>query len=79
LELNEIQLKYAEAVEQALEHREDDDEEVFSNRMRIYKDTIEEIESFYEGRGLLTVIDGERELDQVVHDIDTFLTKQVTL
>jgi len=61
------------------EKREDDEEEVFANRMKIYKETIEEIESFYEGQGLLTVIDGEREVAEVVKDIDTCLTKQVAL
>jgi len=59
--------------------REDDEEEVFNNRMRIYKETIEEIERFYEGRGLLTVIDGERPVEEVVADIDAHLTKQVAL
>ncbi len=78
----EIRVSEAVARQRVLgreEKREDDEEEVFANRMKIYKETIEEIESFYEGQGLLTVIDGERELDQVVSDIDTFLTKQVAL
>jgi len=61
------------------EKREDDEEEVFNNRMRIYKETIEEIERFYEGRGLLNVIDGERAVEDVVADIDACLAKQVAL
>ena len=59
--------------------REDDEEEVFNNRMRIYKETLDEIEHFYKDRGLLKVIDGERDLDTVVDDIDAYLTSLVAL
>lgn len=54
--------------------REDDEEGVFNNRMRIYKETLEEIEHFYKDRGLLKVINGERELDTVVEEIDRHLS-----
>ncbi|HIP62051.1 MAG TPA: adenylate kinase [Sulfurovum sp.] len=59
--------------------RDDDEEEVFNNRMRIYAETIEEIEAFYKDKGLLKVIDGERELQVVVEEIDSFLGSQVSL
>ncbi len=65
-----------DAIENA---REDDEEEVFNNRMRIYTETIEEIESFYQDKGLLKVIDGERDLPVVVEEIDTFLGSVVTI
>jgi len=61
------------------EKREDDEEEVFNNRMRIYRETIDEIESYYEGRGLLSVVDGEQPLEKVVAQIDALLSAQVAL
>jgi adenylate kinase len=79
-----IEIRVSEAVARKRvlgreELREDDEEAVFNNRMRIYRETIEEIERFYEGRGLLSVIDGERSVEEVVADIDACLAKQVAL
>ena len=61
------------------EDRADDSEEVFNNRMRIYKETISNIEEFYEHDNLLKVIDGEQEIDAVVKEIDTFIKSHITL
>jgi adenylate kinase len=79
-----IEIRVSEAVARKRvlgreELREDDEEAVFNNRMRIYRETIEEIERFYEGRGLLSMIDGERSVEEVVADIDACLAKQVAL
>jgi len=61
------------------EARADDSEDVFNNRMKIYKETIAEIEAFYNQDNLLKVIDGEREVAVVVNEIDNFLQEQVDL
>ena len=61
------------------EARADDREDVFNNRMKIYKETIAEIEAFYNQDNLLKVIDGEREVAAVVNEIDNFLQEQIAL
>jgi len=61
------------------EARADDSDDVFNNRMKIYKETIAEIEAFYNQDNLLKVIDGEREVSVVVNEIDNFLQGQVAL
>jgi len=61
------------------EDRTDDNEEVFNNRMKIYKETISNIEEFYNHSHLLKIIDGEREVDEVVADIDKFLKSHIAL
>ena len=78
----EVRVSEAVARERVLgrtEIREDDQEQIFNNRMNIYRDTIEEIEKFYKGSGLLKMIDGEREAKDVVAEIDAFLESQVSL
>jgi adenylate kinase len=50
-----------------------EDEEVFNHSMKIYKDTIAEIEKYYKDKNILKVIDGERDLDEVVEDIKKYL------
>jgi len=61
------------------EARADDSEDVFNNRMKIYKETIAEIEAFYNQNNMLKVINGEREVAAVVNEIDDFLQEQVAL
>ena len=74
-----IEIKVSEAVAKKRALAKGEDEEIFNNGMKIYTDTIEEIESFYQGKNLLTVIDGERDVDVVVAEIDAFLATQVSL
>jgi adenylate kinase len=59
--------------------RDDDSEKIFNNRMRIYKETISNIEEFYDHDNLLKIIDGEREVEAVVADIDEFLKSHIAL
>ncbi len=56
------------------EGRSDDNEEVFVDRMKIYLEPLPEIQEFYTSRDLLHVIDGERTLDEVVADMDAFVS-----
>lgn len=48
-------------------------EEIFEHEMRSYKESLTEIEAHYNDKHILTVIDGERDLDVVIADIDTYL------
>ena len=50
------------------EERSDDSVEVFFDRMKIYTDPLAEIQKFYTDKNLLTVISGERTLEEVVAD-----------
>ncbi len=53
--------------------RSDDNEEVFKQRMKIYLDPLPEIEKFYEEKGLLKIIDGERAIEPIVEDIEELI------
>ena len=59
------------------EERSDDSEEVFNDRMKIYTDPLAEIQKFYTDKGLLTVIDGERTLEEVVEDMEKFILSKI--
>jgi adenylate kinase len=59
------------------EERSDDNEEVFVSRMKIYTDPLPEIQKFYEDKGLLKVIDGERTLEEVVADMEQFVLSRI--
>lgn len=55
------------------EERSDDSEEVFKNRMKIFTDPLEEIETFYKDKGLLKIISGEQSIDKVVDEMEEFI------
>jgi adenylate kinase len=59
------------------EERSDDSEEVFNDRMKIYTEPLAEIQKFYEEKNLLTVINGERTLDEVVADMEAFVLSKI--
>jgi len=59
------------------EERSDDNEEVFVSRMKIYTDPLEEIQAFYEAKNLLTVINGERSLEEVVEEMEAFVKSKI--
>ena len=59
------------------EERSDDSEEVFVSRMKIYTDPLADIQKFYEDKNLLTVINGERTLEEVVVDMETFVKSKI--
>ncbi len=48
-------------------------EDIFEHEMRSYKGSLSEIEKHYEGKKVLKVIDGEKDLDVVIADIDSYL------
>ncbi len=59
------------------EQRSDDKEEVFYDRMKIYTDPLSDIQKFYTDKNLLTVISGERTLEEVVADMEAFIKGKI--
>jgi len=59
------------------EQRSDDNEEVFYNRMKIYKEPLAEIQKFYTDRNLLKVIDAERTLEEIVDEMEAFIKENI--
>ncbi|CAA6807094.1 MAG: Adenylate kinase (EC [uncultured Sulfurovum sp.] len=59
------------------EERSDDSVEVFYDRMKIYTDPLAEIQTFYTNKNLLTVINGERELDPIVAEMEAFVKENI--
>jgi len=59
------------------EGRSDDNEEVFNDRMKIYTDPLGAIQRFYTDKELLTIINGERTLDEVVADMEAFVLSKI--
>jgi len=59
------------------EERSDDSIEVFYDRMKIYTDPLAEIQEFYTEKNLLKVINGERELDPIVAEMEAFIKSNI--
>ena len=51
------------------EHRSDDTEKVVRNRMRVYHDQTAPVIDYYEGRGLLTHVLGDGQIEEVLERI----------
>ncbi len=77
-----IEVRVSEAVakerilgraEEAEVKRSDDNEEVFYQRMKIYLEPLPAIEKFYESKGLLKIIDGERPIEPIVDEMEAFI------
>ncbi len=49
------------------------DNELFEEQMRVYQETIANIEKFYNKNNILQVINGEQDVEVVVSEIDEFL------
>lgn len=52
-------------------------EKIFENELKSYKESLSEIEAHYEDKHILKVIDGERNIDVVIADIDTYLESKI--
>ncbi len=52
---------------------DDDNAEVFNNRMSVYTEPLLDIQNFYSNKKLLKKIDGERTIEQVVEEMETFV------
>ena len=55
----------------------DDNNEVFDNRMKVYTEPLETIQSFYAKKDLLVKINGERTIEEIVEDMDEFIQAQI--
>ncbi|MHA1632124.1 MAG: adenylate kinase [Candidatus Freyarchaeota archaeon] len=60
-----------------LYQREDDKEEVIRNRLSVYRKQTEPIIKYYEGRGLLTDIDGNKEIEGVWNQIKKAMEEKI--
>lgn len=56
---------------------EDDKEEVFNNRMKVYTDPLAVIQVFYEEKNLLQKINGERSIDAIVDEIELLIKSKI--
>ncbi len=61
------------------EKRDDDKEDVFYHRMKIYTEPLEEIEKFYTEKKLLKIINGERSLEEVVEEMESFIKEKAEI
>lgn len=57
--------------------RDDDNEEVFLNRMKLYTDQLKEIQDFYKNKNLLQIISGEDSIQNVVAAMDNFIASKL--
>ncbi|UCN01484.1 adenylate kinase [Sulfurimonas sp. SWIR-19] len=56
---------------------EDDNNEVFNNRMKIYMEPLPQIRDFYMQKGILKVISGERSIEEIVHEMQEFIQSKI--
>lgn len=56
---------------------EDDKEEVFNNRMSVYTEPLADIKAFYNSKNLLRIINGERTIEEIVYEMETFITSKI--
>lgn len=55
---------------------EDDKIEVFNNRMKVYTEPLLEIKAFYNDKNLLYTINGERSVEEIVAEMQEFISNQ---
>ncbi len=74
-----IEVRVSEAVARERYFKNhNESEEVFEHSMKVYQDTISEIEEYYNKQNILKIIDGERDLDVVVNNIKDYLKSLVS-
>jgi len=56
---------------------DDDNVEVFNNRMRVFLEPLSEIQRFYGSKKLLHKINGERGIEEIVDDMEAFILTKV--
>ncbi|CAM3386389.1 adenylate kinase [Arcobacter aquimarinus] len=57
--------------------RDDDNEKVFLNRMKLYTEPLKEIKIFYTQKNLLKVISGEGTIKEIVDEMDRFIQSKI--
>ena len=56
---------------------EDDNVEVFNNRMKVYLEPLKEIQDFYKSKDMLKVISGEGTIQEIVDEMETFIKSMI--
>jgi len=56
---------------------EDDNTEVFNNRMKVYTEPLKDIQDFYNSKGILKVISGERTIEEIVNEMESFIKSMI--
>lgn len=55
----------------------DDNTQVFDNRMKVYTEPLADIQAFYGAKNLLHVISGEGTIEEIVHEMETFINSKI--
>lgn len=55
----------------------DDNAEVFKNRMKVYLEPLADIQKFYNEKGILHTINGERSIEVIVSDMREFIESKI--
>lgn len=55
----------------------DDNVDVFNNRMKVYTEPLAAIQAFYEAKNLITKINGERTIEEIVDEMDAFIQSKI--
>jgi len=55
----------------------DDNVTVFNNRMKVYTEPLKDIQEFYGAKDLLTNINGERTIEEIVDEMDAFIQSKI--
>jgi len=55
----------------------DDNTEVFDNRMKVYKEPLNDIQSFYTAKNILKMISGEGTIQEVVTEMGNFINSKI--
>ena len=55
----------------------DDNTEVFDNRMNVYTEPLVQIQAFYTAKDILKVISGEGTIEEIVHEMGTYISSKI--
>ncbi len=55
----------------------DDNAKVFENRMKVYTEPLTDIQTFYTTKNILHVINGERSIEEIVDEMQTFIKSKI--
>jgi len=55
----------------------DDNVDVFNNRMEVYLEPLATIQEYYSAKNLLTKVNGERSIDDIVTEIDALIQSKI--
>lgn len=56
---------------------EDDNNEIFNNRMKVYMEPLEAIRDFYKEKDILKVISGEGTIEEIVQEMQSFIKANI--